>query len=117
MIPVMILQTLFVFGVGVILSLFTPFFKDLKEVIPIVTQLWFWMTPVIYLANMIENKYPFLLKYNPFYYFVKIYQDIFLYSISPSLDTLLLLLLMTISSLVIAGYLYKKMVPTIKDII
>jgi len=27
--------------IGVIFALFTPFFKDLKEVIPILTQLWF----------------------------------------------------------------------------
>jgi len=35
-------------GLGVILSLFTPFFRDLKEVVPIIIQLWFWMTPIIY---------------------------------------------------------------------
>ena len=116
-IPIMILQSIFAFGLGVILSLFTPFFKDLKEVVPIIIQLWFWMTPIIYMASMIEDKYPFLLKYNPFYYFVKIYQDIFLYSKSPSLIDVGLIILMTTSTILLAGYLYKKMVSTIKDII
>ncbi|WP_321311701.1 ABC transporter permease [Halarcobacter sp.] len=117
LIPVMGLQVLFSFGIGVTLSLFTAFFKDLKEVVPIIVQLWFWMTPIIYLSSMIENKYPFLLKYNPFYYFVKIYQDIFLYSRAPSFETIGLLSLMTFLSVLIAGYLYKKMIGTIKDII
>lgn len=117
MIPVMVLQSLFAFGLGVIVSLFTPFFKDLKEVVPIIIQLWFWMTPIIYMASMIKNKYPVLLIYNPFYYFVKIYQDIFLYSKAPSLETLLLISGFTIVSLFLAGFLYKKMIATIKDII
>lgn len=117
MFPIMILQTLFAFGVGVILSLFTPFFKDLKEAIPVIMQLWFWMTPVIYMKEMVEKDYPFLLTYNPFYYFVEIYQNIFLYSKAPEVDSLIIISIMTLSSLVMAGFLYKKMISTIKDII
>ena len=117
MIPVMILQTLFAFGLGVILSLFTPFFKDLKEAVPIVVQLWFWMTPIIYMKDMIANKYPALITYNPFYYYVQIYQDIFLFSKAPSLEALGFITLLSLGTLIIAGYLYKKMISSIKDII
>ena len=117
MIPVMILQVLFAFSIGVIISLFTPFFKDLREAIPIIIQLWFWMTPIIYLSEMIETKYPALLIYNPFYYFVKIYQNIYLLSKAPSFDSLITIFIMTFTTLIIAAYLYKKMIPTIKDII
>ena len=117
MLPVMILQTLFVFGLGVILSLFTPFFKDLKEAVPIVVQLWFWMTPIIYMSDMIADKYPALLVYNPFYHFVKIYQDIFVYSKAPSLEHLTTITIITFITLFLAGFLYKKMIGTIKDII
>ena len=117
MIPIMTLQVIFSFALGVIISLFTPFFKDLKEAVPIVIQLWFWMTPIIYLSSMIESKYPFILQYNPFYFFVNIYQNIFLYSKIPSFESVLLLIVMSFSTLLIAAYLYKKMINTIKDII
>ena len=117
LIPILFLQTLFAFSLGVILSLFTPFFKDLKEAIPIIIQLWFWMTPIIYMKSMIENKYPFILTYNPFFHFVDIYQHIFLYSKAPSFESVITLILMTSILLLIAGYLYKKMITTIKDII
>ncbi len=117
MIPIMFIQAIFAFAIGVILSLFTPFFKDLKEAVPVIIQLWFWMTPIIYMKEMIADKYPFILTYNPFYYFVHIYQDIFLYSKAPSFDDLFTITIMTIVALAIAGYLYKKMIATIKDII
>ena len=113
----MLLQTLFSLGLGVILSLFTPFFKDLKEAVPIIVQLWFWVTPIIYMKDMLANRYPSLLTYNPFFYFANSYQDIFLYSKAPSWHTLSIMVIMTTLTLFLAGFLYKKMVGTIKDII
>ena len=117
LVPLMILQTLFAFALGVIFSLFTPFFKDMKEIIPIIFQLWFWMTPIIYLKDMLDHKYPFILTYNPFYYFVEIYQNIFLFSKLPGNNFFLVIVLLTFGSLFIAGWLYKRMITTIKDII
>lgn len=117
LIPVLILQMIFAFSLGVILSLFTTFFKDLKEAIPIILQLWFWMTPIIYMREMLENKYPFLLSFNPFYYFVSIYQDIFLYSKVPTFSNLLFIVILSLGGLILSAYLYKKMISTIKDII
>lgn len=117
LIPIMILQMIFSFSLGVIFSLFSPFFKDIREFIPIFLQLWFWMTPIIYMREMIENKYPFLLVYNPFSYFSSIYQDIFLFSKVPSIDKILIISSMSFLFLLLAMYLYKKMISTIKDII
>ena len=117
LIPIMLLQMIFAFSFGVILSLFTPFFKDFKEAIPIVLQLWFWMTPIIYMKEMVANKYPFLLTYNPFFYFVEIYQDIFLYSKTPKIESLIIISILALSTFLIAMFLYKKMISAIKDII
>lgn len=117
LIPVLFLQMIFAFSIGVILSLFTTFFKDLKETVPVVLQLWFWMTPIIYMKEMIENKYPILLIYNPFFYYVSIYQDIFLYSKAPSFNNIIIISMISFVSFFLAMYLYKKMISTVKDII
>ena len=117
MIPVMLLQTIFALSLGIILSLFVPFIKDLKEAIPIFIQLWFWATPIIYMKEMIEDKYPLILVVNPFYYYVTIYQDIFLFSKKPSINDLIILVIISLITLSISTYLYNKMLGTIKDII
>jgi len=117
LIPLLFLQTVFVFSLGVIISLFVPFFKDLKEAIPIIIQLWFWTTPIIYMKEMIADKYPFILTFNPFFYFVSLYQDIFLFAKAPSLSAFAIVFLIALFTLLVAAYLYKKMISTIKDII
>ena len=115
--PILFVQTLFAYGLGTVFSLFNVFIKDLKEAIPILMQLWFWMTPIVYVQDMVADKYPFLLTYNPFYYFANIYQDIFLYSKAPSLNTLVLVSILSILTIFIAGFFYKKMIAAVKDII
>ena len=117
LIPIMLLQTIFSFGLGVILSLFAVFFKDLKEIVPIVFQLWFWMTPIVYIKDILEKKSPLLLTINPFYYFIDIYQNLFLYSKAPSLLNLSIVLAETFLVLFVAYYLYKKMISAVKDVI
>lgn len=117
LIPILFMQTIFALAIGAIFSLLTPFFRDFKEAVPIVVQLWFWMTPIIYMKEMIANKYPLLLTFNPFYHFVHIYQDIFLYSKTPTFNSIATILTMTLITLLIAAYLYKKTISTIKDII
>jgi len=123
--PILFIQTLFAYGLGTVFSLFNVFIKDLKEAIPILTQLWFWMTPIVYVQDMVAvyvqdmvaDKYPFLLTYNPFYYFANIYQNIFLYSKAPSLNTLVFISVLSILAILIAGFFYKKMIAAVKDII
>lgn len=116
-IPIMIIQTLFVFSLGVIISLFIPFFKDLKEAVPVIIQLWFWMTPIIYVKEMIADKYPLILVYNPFYQFSHLYQDIFLYAKPPIFHEMLIITVLALTTLAIAAYLYKKMINAVRDII
>jgi len=115
--PFMLVHSLFAFSIGVIFALFTPFFRDLKEVVPIFLQLWFWITPIVYLKDMIYDKFPYVVDYNPAYLFIRVYQEIFLYDKAPSLETFLKGSFITLLLLLLAAYLYKKTVPAIKDII
>ena len=112
----MILISLFAFFLGVIISLFMPFFRDLKEAVPIILQLWFWATPIIYVKELIYSKYPFIVDYNPLYYFIEPMQMLFLYYTMQKKDIFVSLLIVIFLALT-AAYLYKKLIPEIKDII
>lgn len=108
---------IFTFSLGVVLSLFVPLFKDLKQLIPIILQIWFWMTPIVYAKSLISQKYPFLIIYNPVYYYIEPMQDIFLYSKLPSVSTLFIEFILSFSILFISLFLYKKLVPEVKDVL
>lgn len=117
LIPIMILTVLFAFAIGVTLSLFSPFIKDLKVVVPIAIQLWFWTSPIIYMKEIVDVKYPWIIQYNPFYYFLHLYQDIFLYSKAPTFEDMTIITIISLTTLALTACLYKKMISTIKDVI
>ncbi len=112
----MLMQTIFALGLCYLCP-FTPFFKDPKGGYPNLNPALVLATPIIYLSDMVADRYPAILEFNPFYHFVKLYQDIFLYSKAPAIKDFLLIGSISIITLLVAIYLYKKMVSTIKDII
>lgn len=117
LVPLAVCLALFAFSLGVIFSLFNPFFKDLKEIIPIVLQLWFWMTPIVYVKEMIYKNYPFLVDYNPLYYFIDPLQNLFLYGKVTNYKEIAIAFLIVLFLLIFAAILYKKLISEIKDII
>ena len=94
-----------------------PFFRDLKEAVPIILQLWFWATPIIYVKELIYAKYPFIVDYNPLYFFIEPMQQLFLYYSIINKKDIFVSILIVIFLALTASYLYKKLIPEIKDII
>lgn len=74
------LQIFFVFALGTILAAIEPFFKDLKKIIPIVTRLMFWCTPIFWHADRVPEKFKIFLQINPLYFFVNGYRNSLIYS-------------------------------------
>lgn len=53
------------YGIGLIFSLAYVYFRDLKYVVSLIIQFWFYLTPVMYETKRIPEKFLFLLHVNP----------------------------------------------------
>ncbi len=56
---------LIAYFVSLILSILFVFFRDLRHLMGIILQLWFYATPVIYEEGMIPNKHRWIIEVNP----------------------------------------------------
>ncbi len=54
------------------------FLKDLGQVIAIIIQFGFWLTPIFWSFKIMPEKYHFIFKLNPMYYIVEGYRDAFI---------------------------------------
>jgi lipopolysaccharide transport system permease protein len=52
-------------GVGMFLAALNVRYRDIKYAIPFAMQLWLFMTPIIYPASMIPERFRFLMALNP----------------------------------------------------
>lgn len=61
----MLLLFLFTYGFSLIAAIAFVYFRDLRHLLNIFLQIWFYGTPVLYAESMIEDKFPALLYLNP----------------------------------------------------
>jgi len=65
LLPLTILLVLTGLGVGALLSALAVVYRDVRHIVPFLVQLWFFITPVIYPATIISDRFQFLLNLNP----------------------------------------------------
>ncbi len=76
----LVIALLFLFTAGLItfLSAITVFFRDTQQLMNLVIQAWFYLTPIIYPVYMIPARYADWIKINPMYPFITLFQEILL---------------------------------------
>lgn len=97
--PVIILiQQLLAYAIGIILATLSVFIHDIKQFVGVLTQLWFWMTPIVYVVDILPQNWKPLFLTNPFYHIVSALRDAMMLQETPPLAPL-------IGILVVAGLL------------
>ncbi len=86
LVPVAIaLQVLFTLSLGFFLSSGAVYFRDIPQILGAFMLVWFWATPIVYIADMIPEGYRWIMQLNPTYYMVEIYRDLLFYGKLPDL--------------------------------
>jgi len=102
---VVVLQFIFILGLGLLFSCTNVFIRDLNYLLPFAFMIWFWITPIFYSLEMIDFPYRWICLINPMTYFVISYQSILFDAKVPSASTQLIAVLFSIVSL-LTGYLF-----------
>lgn len=104
----MALIIMFGFGLGILLGLLNVFSRDVGQVLGIVMQLWFWLTPVVYTAESLPKQFRFLAEVNPMAGLVKIYQDALLYGKFPEWASLLIPFICVTSLFLFSFWIFRR---------
>ena len=67
-----------ILGLSWITSSLVIFLRDLGQIIAIVIQFGFWLTPIFWSFKVMPEKYHFMFKLNPVYYIIEGYRDSFI---------------------------------------
>lgn len=72
------------FGMTLILAHLRVFFPDVGEILGVLVQLWRWTLPINYSIDILPAWARALMKYNPPYFFITSFRDVFLDGRLPS---------------------------------
>jgi len=109
------LQQLFTFGVGLLAATLTVFIRDIKEIVGVILQFWFWFTPIVYVSEILPEFAKRIMVFNPAYIIIESYQRIFVFNDEPSYRSLILLTVLT-HILVLASYsIFRALEKDVRD--
>ncbi|MBF0442018.1 MAG: ABC transporter permease [Oligoflexales bacterium] len=116
LVPVIfIMQMMFAIGLAMFLSVFTVFFRDTQQILSIVFQIWFWVTPIVYLSERAPRELRWIFRVNPYYYFVEIYHDVIVEQVWPSLELFSYCALFAFASFIVGSSFLMRFKEEIPD--
>jgi lipopolysaccharide transport system permease protein len=116
--PVLILVTAgFALGLGLVLGVLNVFVRDVAQFMNVVLQLWFWLTPVVYMSSIIPPRLRATLALNPMYWIVTDYQNVLVYGRSPDLKAFIPVSIVAIILMAISLLLFRKAAPDMADVL
>ena len=110
-------QQLFAYALGLLLATLNVFIRDLREMTNVITQIWFWFTPIIYMPSILPPGFSKILYLNPAYLFTHAYQNIFFHGIAPNMDLLLGLTILGHCTLLFSIWALRKLEKDVRDFI
>jgi lipopolysaccharide transport system permease protein len=104
----LIVNAAFSLGVGLTLGVLNVFIRDVGQLSTLVLQVLFWMTPIVYMIDIIPDQYVFILRLNPIYWLVDNYHRVLVFNEAPNANTFAALTFLTLLMLALAFSLFRK---------
>jgi len=117
LIPLTLLLTAFALGLGLVLGVINVFVRDVGQAVPIILQMWFWFTPIVYPVNIIPEVYRNGLNFNPMYHFAMAYQEVIVYGRSPDFQAILFIGALAVLLLFVSLFLFRRSSEEMMDVL
>ncbi len=104
-------------ALGLVLGVLNVFMRDIGQVVPVALQALFWLTPIVYMIDILPPEYRTAFRYNPLYPLVASYQNVLLHDTPPMLRELAMLALAAGVLSVVALVLFRKASPEMVDVL
>ncbi|POR55919.1 lipopolysaccharide transport system permease protein [Paraburkholderia eburnea] len=65
LVPVLAVMVAFAIGLGITVGVLNVFFRDVGQFFSILLTFWFWLTPIVYPANILPERVQSIMRFNP----------------------------------------------------
>ena len=104
----LLLLLLFSTGIGLILSTFSVFFRDIVHIYSVVIMAWMYLTPVFYPISSLPPELAKIIMYNPMFHYLDFFRELVLTGGLPSTFTVCMCVIWSIISIGIGLVVFEK---------
>ncbi len=113
-----ILLLLFSLGLALLLSALHVYLRDTMYMVTVITMIWIWMTPIMYIGTNISNTFfQTILTLNPMTYFCEMFQYIFYWSAIPSGLCMAVCIILAFAALFIGCYIFNRLSKNFAEVL
>ncbi|HDS1218735.1 ABC transporter permease [Stenotrophomonas maltophilia] len=114
--PALMLLTLsFSMALGLLLGVLNVFMRDIGQVVPVVLQALFWLTPIVYHITILPERVQAIFRLNPLLPLVTSYQNVLLFDKPPVWGDLLWLMIATVVLALASLVMFRRASPEMVD--
>ncbi len=104
-------------AVGLLMTTISVKYRDVRQVVPFLTQVWMWMTPIVYSSSMVSEKWRFLYGLNPLVGIIDGFRWCILGTVDPDWRMMLISLSVTVLLLIFSLFYFRRAEATFADVI
>lgn len=104
-------------GIGLFFGVLNVFIRDVGQIINIVLQFWFWLTPLVYMVSIVPPEYHWLIMLNPLSGITMGFHNVLLYDKAPDLSLLVYPTTVSIIMMFLSLIIYKKANEEMADVL
>lgn len=112
---VVAINFLLAMSLGTILGIINVLIRDVSQVVLIVFQALFWLTPIVYTSDILPPAIKGFLKWSPVYQLVEMYHGILVYGKAPSLQLMAALAGLAVFLAFLAIFVYRRAASDMAD--
>lgn len=117
LLPLTAIVIAFAVGVGLTLGVVNVFVRDVGQAVPIVLQIWFWLTPIVYPVSIIPEAYRPWFRLNPVYPLVDAYHRVLVYGQAPDLASVVQIAGFALGLLLVALFVFRRAAEEMVDVL
>lgn len=104
-------------GLGIVLGVLNVFIRDTGQVVPVILQFLFWLSPIVYSIGIVPASYKTWLTYNPLYPLIVSYQNVLLYNKGPEWVGLTILAALAVIAMGVALVVFQRASAEMVDLL
>jgi len=111
--------TILLLGLSWITSSVVVFFKDMGQLVAMLIQFGFWLTPIFWSMKIVPESYHWIIELNPMVYIIEGYRNSMIYHqwFWENMNMTIYFWLVTTALFVIGGLTFKKLRPHFADVL
>lgn len=114
-IPLTLLVVMLALGIGLVLGVLNVFVRDVGQVVPIILQIWFWFTPIVYPVSIIPEYLKSTLGMNPMFPIVSAYHNVLVYGKAPDLSAVISIVSVSVLLMLLGLFMFRRSASEMVD--